>query len=76
MPYQKKGQLIVKHIKGPLLAAIRSPLTKAHDRSLEMLGLRILTSQLHSLNLQTRVASFCVRLINIGLGLVPSSRNF
>lgn len=53
MPYQKKGQLpvIVKHIKGPLLAAIRSPLTKAHDRSLEMLGLRILTSQLHSLNL-------------------------
>ena len=51
MPYQKKGQLIVKHIKGPLLAVIRSPLMKAHDRSLKMLGLRILTSQLHSLNL-------------------------
>ena len=30
---------------------------KALDKSVEMLGLLIVTSRLHSLNLQTRVAS-------------------
>ena len=50
-PRQKKGQLICDHIKGPLVAAIRSPLMKALDRSVKTLGLRIETSRLHLLNL-------------------------
>ena len=36
---EKKGQLISAHIKGPLVAAFRSPLMKALDRSVETLGL-------------------------------------
>ena len=44
---RKKGQLISKHIKGPLVAAIRSPLIKALVRSVETLGLWIVT-RLHS----------------------------
>ena len=31
----KKGQLISEHIKGPLVAAIRSPLMKALNRSVK-----------------------------------------
>ena len=41
---RKKRQLISDHIKGPLLAAFRSPLMKALDRSVETLGLWIVTS--------------------------------
>ena len=48
---QKKGQLISKRIKGALAAAIRSPLMKALDRSVETLGLWIVTPRLRSLNL-------------------------
>ena len=33
----EKRQLICDHIKGPLVAAIRSPLMKALDRSVETL---------------------------------------
>ena len=40
-----------KHIKGPLVAAFGSPLMEAPDRSVKMLGLWIVISQLHSLNL-------------------------
>ena len=47
-PRQKTGQLIREHIKGTLAAAIRSPLIKALDRSVETWGLRIVTSRLHS----------------------------
>ena len=36
--------LISDHIKGPLIAAFRSPLMKALDRSVEKLGLWIVTS--------------------------------
>ena len=38
-PRQKKRQLISDHIKGPLVAAFRSPLMKALDRSVKTLGL-------------------------------------
>ena len=38
-PRQKKRPLISDHIKGPLVAAFRSPLIKALDRSVETLGL-------------------------------------
>ena len=38
-------------IKGPLVAAFRSPLMKVWDKSVKTLGLWILTSWLHSLNL-------------------------
>ena len=48
-PRQKKGQLISGKIEGPLVAAIRSSLMKALDRSVETLGLWIITSRLHSL---------------------------
>ena len=48
-PRQKKGQLISEQIEGPLLAAIRSSLMKALDRSVETSGLWIITSRLHSL---------------------------
>ena len=41
-------QVISKKIKGPLVAAIRSPLMKALDGSVETLGLWIVTSRLHS----------------------------
>ena len=34
----EKWQLISDHIKGPLVAAFRSPLMKALDRSVETLG--------------------------------------
>ena len=37
--------------KGPLVAAFRSPLMKVWDKSVKTLGLWILTSWLHSLNL-------------------------
>ena len=40
----EKRLLISDHIKGPLVAAFRSPLMKALDRSVKMLGLRIVTS--------------------------------
>ena len=36
---KKKRPLISDHIKGPLVAAFRSPLMKALDRSVETLGL-------------------------------------
>ena len=36
---RKKRPLISDHIKGPLVAAFRSPLMKALDRSVETLGL-------------------------------------
>ena len=36
---KKKRQLISDHIKGPLVAAFRSPLMKALERSVETLGL-------------------------------------
>ena len=36
---RKKVQLISERIKGPLVAAVRSPLIKALDRSVETLGL-------------------------------------
>ena len=48
-PRQKKGQLISEQIEGHLVAAIRSFLMKALDRSVETLGLWIITSRLHSL---------------------------
>ena len=35
----RKRQLINENVKGPLAAAIRSPLMKALDRSVETLGL-------------------------------------
>ena len=41
---RKKRPLISDHIKGPLVAAFRSPLMKALDRSVETLGLWIVTS--------------------------------
>ena len=41
---EKKRPLISDHIKGPLVAAFRSPLMKALDRSVETLGLWIVTS--------------------------------
>ena len=37
--YLGKRPLISDHIKGPLVAAFRSPLMKALDRSVETLGL-------------------------------------
>ena len=40
----EKRLLISDHIKGPLVAAFRSPLMKALDRSVETLGLWIVTS--------------------------------
>ena len=40
----EKRQLISERIKGPLAAAFRSPLNKAIDRSVETLGLWIVTS--------------------------------
>ena len=40
----EKRPLISDHIKGPLVAAFRSPLMKALDRSVETLGLWIETS--------------------------------
>ena len=40
----RKRPLISDHIKGPLVAAFRSPLMKALDRSVETLGLWIVTS--------------------------------
>ena len=40
----EKRQLISDHTKGPLVAAFRSPLMKAQDRSVETLGLWIVTS--------------------------------
>ena len=43
-PRQKKRPLISDHIKGPLVATFRSPLMKALDRSVETLGLWIVTS--------------------------------
>ena len=46
----EKGQLLSKHIKGPLVATIRSSLMKALDRSIETLGLWIVTSWLHLQN--------------------------
>ena len=36
---KKKGQLISEHVRGPLVAVIRSHLIKALDRSVETLGL-------------------------------------
>ena len=36
---EKKRPLISDHIKGPLVAAFRSPLMKALERSVETLGL-------------------------------------
>ena len=51
--------------KGPLVAATRSPLMKALDRSFKKLGLWIVTSRLHSFNLWTRVASNSSRGINL-----------
>ena len=48
---RKKRPLISDHIKGPLVAAFRSPLMKALDRSVETLGLWIVTPRLRSLNL-------------------------
>ena len=43
-PPQKKRPLIGDHIKGPLVAVFRSPLMKALNRSVETLGLWIVTS--------------------------------
>ena len=48
-PRQKKGQLIRERIKGPLVAAFRSPLTKALESSVETFGLWIVISRLNSL---------------------------
>ena len=50
-PLQKKEQQISEHIKGLLVTVIRSPLINALNRSVETLGLWIVTSGLHSLNL-------------------------
>ena len=47
--WKKKGQLISERIKIPLVAAFGSPLVKALDKSVETLGLWIVTSRLHSL---------------------------
>ena len=41
---RKKGQLISEYVKGPIVAVIRSSLMKALDRSVETLGLWIVTS--------------------------------
>ena len=49
--HQKEGQLINEHIKGPLFAAIRSPLMEALGGSVKKLDLSIVTSRLDSLNL-------------------------
>ena len=43
-PRQKKRPLISYHIKGPLVAAFRSPLMKVLDRSVETFGLWIVNS--------------------------------
>ena len=40
----EKRQLISDHVRGPLVAALGSPLMKALDRSVETLGLWIVTS--------------------------------
>ena len=40
----RKRPLISDHLKGPLVATFRSPMMKALDRSVEMLGLWIVTS--------------------------------
>ena len=45
----EKKQLISDHIKGPLVAAFRSPLMKALDKSVETLGLWIVTSSVTSI---------------------------
>ena len=66
----EKRQLISDRIKGPLVAAFRSPLMKALDRSVETLGLWIVTSSVHSLNLLTRVTS------NHGRWIIPSHNLF
>ena len=50
-PHQRKGQLISECIKGPLVTAFRSPLMKVLDSSVKILGLWIVTSWLHSLNI-------------------------
>ena len=49
-PPQKKGQLISKRVKGPLCAKIRSPLIKTLDRSVQTVGLWIVTSRLLSVH--------------------------
>ena len=54
---QERGHLISEHMKGPLVATIRSPLVKALDRSVGTLGLWNVTSWLHFLNLQTKASS-------------------
>ena len=66
----EKRQLVSDRIKGPLVAAFRSPLMKALDRSVETLGLWIVTSSVHSLNLLTRVTS------NHGRWIIPSHNLF
>ena len=48
---RKKGKVINERIKRLLHTALRSPLMKALDTSVETLGLWIVTSRLHSLNL-------------------------
>ena len=48
---RKKGKVISERIKRLLHTALRSPLMKALDTSVETLGLWIVTSRLHSLNL-------------------------
>ena len=45
---EKRAAVTSEHVKGPLDATIRSPLMKALDRSVETLGLRIVTCQLLS----------------------------
>ena len=66
---QKKGQVKSKHVKWPLVAAIRSSLMKALNKSVETLGLRLLTSRLHLLNLYTRVACLIVHLVALSTWL-------
>ena len=54
---QKKRPLIGDHIKGPLVAVFRSPLMKALNRSVETLGLWIVTSSVTLIKSVASVAS-------------------
>ena len=64
-----KRQLISDHIKGPLVAGFRSPLMKALDRSVETLGLWIVTSSVTFIK-SANQCSFKLCLISI---LLPNT---
>ena len=64
----EKRQLISDRIKGPLVAAFRSPLMKALDRSVETLGLWIVTSSvtfIKSVNQSSIKLCLIVHLVSV-----------